>query len=106
MISDFVAGRTIRKHHNGKGKGRPRRVYGGKEGARSVRSCSPVALLGTGGKVGPRAGLGIVAENLATPRAGIRLPDRQARIQSLYRLSYSGPLSTEQANLKMSTLCV
>jgi hypothetical protein len=42
----------------------------------------------TGGWVGPRAGLD-VWENLAP--TGIRSPERQARSQLLYRLSYPGP---------------
>jgi len=41
-----------------------------------------------GGWVGPRAGLDGV-ENLAP--TGIRSPDRPARNDSLYRLSYPGP---------------
>ena len=39
----------------------------------------------TGGKVGPTG----LQENLAT--TSIRSPDRPARSQSLYRLSYPGP---------------
>jgi hypothetical protein len=39
----------------------------------------------TGGWVGPRAGLDRCEKSRPT---GIRFPDRQARSQSLYRLSY------------------
>jgi len=45
-----------------------------------------------GGWVGPRAGLDS-AENLAPP-PGFEPPDRPARSESLYRLSYPGPLDT------------
>jgi hypothetical protein len=38
------------------------------------------------------------AENLA--RTGIRSPDRPARSESLYRLSYRGPLEREYKSLK------
>jgi hypothetical protein len=44
----------------------------------------------TGGWLGPRAGLD-VCENLV--HTGIRSPDRPARSESLYRLSYPGPPS-------------
>jgi hypothetical protein len=63
-----------------------------------------------GGWVGARAGLD-GAENLAP--TGIRSPDRPARNESLYRLSYRGPLDSLgnvpyfQANLadKTNTSC-
>ena len=51
----------------------------------------------TGGWVGPRAGW-IGAENLAP--TGIRSPDRPARSQSLYRLSYLAQLSNVMQVLK------
>ena len=41
----------------------------------------------TGGWVGPRAGLDMCGKSLLSPN-GIRSPDRQARSESLYRLSY------------------
>jgi hypothetical protein len=40
--------------------------------------------------VGPRAGLDVCEKS--RPTTGIRSPDRPARNQSLYRLSYPGPL--------------
>jgi len=43
-----------------------------------------------GGWVGPRAGLDECGK-FRPPHTGIRFPDRQARIESLYRLSYRGP---------------
>ena len=42
----------------------------------------------TGGWVGPRAGLDRCGKSNPT---GIRFPDRPARSQSLYQLSYTGP---------------
>ena len=42
----------------------------------------------TGGWVGPRAGLNRCGKS--HPPTGIRFPDRPARSQSLYRLSYPG----------------
>jgi hypothetical protein len=42
----------------------------------------------TGGWVGPRAGLKVWVKSRPT---GIRFPDRPARSQSLYRLSYPAP---------------
>jgi hypothetical protein len=44
----------------------------------------------TGGWVGPRAGMGGCGKS--RPPTGIRSPDRPARSESLYRLSYRGPL--------------
>ena len=44
----------------------------------------------TRGWVGPRAGLDRCGKS--GPPTGIRSPDRPARSQSLYRLSYRGPL--------------
>jgi hypothetical protein len=43
----------------------------------------------TGGWVGPRAGLDGCGKS--RPPTGIRYPDRPARSESLYRLSYPGP---------------
>ena len=43
----------------------------------------------TGGWVGPRAGLDGCGKSRPPP--GIRSPDRPARSESLYRLSYPGP---------------
>jgi len=58
------------------------------------RRHAPAALyragtLCTGGWVGPRAGLDRCGKSRLT---GIRSPDRPGRSQSLYRLSYRGPL--------------
>ena len=47
-----------------------------------------------GGWVGPKAGLDRCVKS--RPPTGIRSPDRQARSQSLYRLSYPGPLVNEK----------
>jgi hypothetical protein len=44
----------------------------------------------TGGWVGPTAGLDVCEKS--RPPTGIRSPDRPARSQSLYRLSYPGPI--------------
>ena len=44
----------------------------------------------TGGWVGPRAGLDGCGKY--RPPTGIRSPDRPARSESLYRLSYPGPV--------------
>ena len=49
----------------------------------------PVSIHCTGGWVGSRAGLD---GRKISPLTGIRSPDRQARRQSLYRLSYPDPL--------------
>ena len=43
----------------------------------------------TGGWVGPRAGQDWCGKS--RPPTGIRFPDRLARSESLYRLSYRGP---------------
>jgi hypothetical protein len=49
---------------------------------RSITHC-------TGGWVGPTAGLDMCEKS--APSLGIRSPDRPARSQSLYQLSYPGP---------------
>jgi hypothetical protein len=46
-----------------------------------------------GGWVGPRASLDVCRES--RPTTWIRSPDRPARSESLYRLSYPGPRLTE-----------
>jgi hypothetical protein len=44
-----------------------------------------------GGWVGSRAGLDGCGKFRPPPHTGIRSPDRPARSESLYRLSYPGP---------------
>jgi len=44
---------------------------------------------------GPQGRSGRLRENLAPPPSGIRSPNRPARSESLYRLSYPGPLNHE-----------
>jgi hypothetical protein len=56
-----------------------------------------------GGWVGRRAGLE-GAENLS--HTGIRSPDRPARSESLYRLSYPGPRTYEYVEYYLNTLQV
>ena len=75
------------------------------EGVRDQRQ-APAALYSrerpgthcTGGWVGPRAGLDRCGKS--RPPAGIRSPDRPACIQSLYRLSYTDPLSFMYVTVK------
>jgi len=43
---------------------------------------------------GPRGPVWTGAENLAPPPTGIRSSDRPARSESLYRLSYPGPMKS------------
>jgi hypothetical protein len=45
-----------------------------------------------GGWVGPRAGMN--ERGKSHPTTGIRPPNRRARSESLYRLSYPGPLAS------------
>jgi hypothetical protein len=59
----------------------------------------------TGGWVGPRAGLD-VCEKSRPHRIFFRSPDRPARIQSLYRLSYPAHLCLKVRQLMIPTVVI
>jgi hypothetical protein len=56
-----------------------------------------------GGRVGPRAGLNGCGKSRPI---GIRSPDRPARSESLYRLSYPGPLIYYQTLLSFTAIFI
>jgi hypothetical protein len=58
-----------------------------------VKDPVPIVI---GGWVRPRADLDGCGKSRQPPSTGIRLPDRRARSESLYRLSYSGVIVDAQ----------
>jgi hypothetical protein len=65
---------------------------------RFIPGKDPVAIVQEGG-LGPRGQSGRLRK--ISPPTGIRSPDRQARSQSLYQLSYPGPFTHAMENLKI-----
>jgi hypothetical protein len=51
--------------------------------------------------VGPQGPVWTGADNFAPPPTGIRSPDRPARSESLYRLSYRGPNSQSRVDVEI-----